>query len=90
MKILSSKLYQQQLKAILEPFIQKDLKGVKNFKLYLDTIIINMPSKAKKYKKSIYFDDENIRDIEHEGFTIPFYMDETNQTYVVLGIIKTH
>jgi len=88
MKILSSPLFEEQLKAILSPYIQSDLKGIKDFKLYLDTVILNIPSKAKKYKPSIYFDDENIRDVEHQGYTIPFFIDEKNDTYLILGIIQ--
>ncbi len=85
MNILSSKLYETQLKSILSTFAPKEAKA---FKLYLDTVIINMASKAKKYKPSIYFDDENVKDIEHQGYTIPFYYDEANDTYLVLGILK--
>jgi hypothetical protein len=88
MRILSSKLYQDQLKSILAPVLEHNPQNAKNFKLYLDTIIINMPSKAKKYKRSVYFDDDNIKDIEHQGYTIPFYMDEANSTYVILGIVE--
>jgi hypothetical protein len=48
-----------------------------------------MPSKAKKYKKSIYFDDENIKDIDHQGFLIVFLMPrEGDENYVILGIFK--
>lgn len=90
MRIISSNLYQEQLKNILRPYLQSDLKGIKDFKLYLDTVILNMPSKATKYKQSVYFDDENIRDIEHQGYTIPFYMDEDNSTYFILGIVQTN
>lgn len=88
MKIVNSKLYENQLKALLEELMRTDVKAAKSFKLYLDTIILNMPTKAKKYKKSIYFDDENIKDIEHQGYTIPFYYDSINDTYAVLGIIR--
>ena len=88
MKILCSKLYQEQLKSILEPYLQSDPKGIKDFKLYLDTVILNMPSKVQKYKQSIYFDDEDIRDIEHQGYTIPFVYDEVNDTYLILGITE--
>ena len=88
MKIVNSPLYTEQLKLILLNDFQGDIKAAKSFKLYLDTIILNMPTKAKKYKKSLYFNDENIKDIEHQGFTIPFYYDLINDTYVVLGIIS--
>jgi hypothetical protein len=91
MNILCSKLYQEQLKSILAPYLQSDPKGIKDFKLYLDTVILNMPSKVQKYKKSIYFDDEDIKDIEHQGYTIPFVYDEINDTFLILGITeKSH
>jgi len=88
MNILCSKLYQEQLKSILKPYLQSDPKGIKDFKLYLDTVILNMPSKVQKYKKSIYFDDEDIKDIEHQGYSIPFVYDEINETFLILGIIE--
>jgi len=88
MNIVSSVLYETQLKAILGPMVQQNFGETKKFKMYLDTIILNMPTKVKKYKKSIYFDDENVKDIEHQGYTIPFYIDVKTDTYVILGIIK--
>jgi len=88
MNILSSELYEMQLKNILNEMIKINFKAAKNFKSYLDTIIINVPTKYKKYKKSIYFDDENIRDISHDSFLIPFYYDEENENFVILGIIE--
>ena len=88
MQILSSQLYINQLKEIFTPYLKSDLKGIKDFKLYLDTVILNAPSKVQKYKKSIYFDNDNIKDIEHQGYTIPFYVDEATDTYVILGIVE--
>jgi hypothetical protein len=84
MNILSSSLYKKQLNGIL-----KEESDVKYFEMYLDTIIINMHTKVKKYKKSIYFENENIKDIENQGYTIPFYVDESKKIYVLLGILKT-
>jgi len=88
MNILCTNLYETKLKNILEKFAKDDIESTKKFKLYLDTIILNMPTKAKKYKTSIYFDNENIRDIEHEGFIIPFYIDDKNDNYLILSIIE--
>jgi len=88
MKIICSELFESQLKEILETYMAEDYSATKAFKMYLDTIIINIPTKANKYKKSIYFNDENIKDIIHEEFIIPFYMDKKNSTYLILGIIK--
>ncbi|MBT5935359.1 hypothetical protein [Sulfurimonas sp.] len=86
MNIFCTPLYERQLKEILQDYIAEDSQATKSFKLYLDTIIINIPTKANKYKKSIYFNDENIKDVEHENLTISFYLD--NENYLILSIIK--
>ncbi|WP_457747815.1 type II toxin-antitoxin system RelE/ParE family toxin [Sulfurimonas sp.] len=88
MKILCTPSYEEQLQGILSNLVSEDFNAARQFKMYLDTIIINMPTKAQKYKPSLFFEDENIRDIDHQGFLIPFYMNEANQTYLLLGIIK--
>jgi len=88
MNILCTELFEKQLKNILATFAKEDFAATKNYKLYLDTVILNMPTKVAKFKKSIYFDDENIKDIEHQGFVIPFYFEEETDTYLVLGIVK--
>ena len=89
MKTLSSELYKEQLKEALELVKKQSEADVRNFEMYLDTIIINMHTKIKKYKQSIYFDDENIKDIQNQGFTIPFYIDEKKGLYILLGIIAS-
>ena len=86
MNILASKVYETQLKEILDILIKIDYQQTKNFKMYLDTIILNMPSKLKKYQKSIYFDDDNIKDIQYNGCTIPFLIDIDKNLIILLGI----
>jgi len=87
MKIVVTSLYEEQLKNILDEGTAENLEGVKKFKMYLDTVIINMQTKVQKYKKSIFFDDENIKDIEFQGLTIPFFIDEESESFVLLGIV---
>jgi len=86
MEILATQLFEESLKKILDTFSKEDFEATKKFKLYLDTIIINMPTKVKKYKKSIYFDDENIKDIPHENFTIVFYFEREKNNFLLLDI----
>jgi len=88
MNILCTELFEQELKSVLEKFAQEDFLATKKFKMYLETILINMPTKAKKYKKSIYFDNEDIKDIEHEDFTIVFYIDTEDNNYLILNILQ--
>ena len=87
MQILCTDTYQMQLQALLEEFPLEQLEAAKNFKLYLDTIIINIPTKLAKYKTSVLFDNRNIKDIEHKGLRIPFYYEEETDTYLILGIV---
>ena len=88
MNVLTSNLYKKQLQEIVSVLKKEDEKAAKSFEIYLDTIIINMHTKAKKYKQSLYFENENVKDIENQGYTIPFYLDENKNIYVLLGIVK--
>ena len=87
-QIVSSSLFEEQLKEVLDSFEKEDINSAKSFKLYLDTVIINMQSKIAKYKPSVYFDNEKVKDIENQGYIIPFYIDEEEGIYVLLGIIR--
>jgi len=40
------------------------------------------------YRISIYFDDENIRDLTHKGYTIPYEVDLEKETISIIGITK--
>ncbi|WP_297433295.1 hypothetical protein [Sulfurimonas sp.] len=88
MQIFCTETYQMQLHSLLEEFSKEQLNAAKSFKLYLDTVIINIPTKVQKFKKSTLFNDENIKDLEHKGLRIPFYYEEETQTYLILGIVK--
>ncbi len=88
MNVLFSSLYKKQLEDAVDFIVKTGEVDENSFKLYLDTIIINMHTKVKKYKKSIYFDNESIKDIENQGFTIPFYLDKKREVYVLLGIVS--
>ena len=88
MKILTTPLYEKQLQELLTLLCAQDLQETKKFKSYLDAVIINMQTKEKKYKKSIYFDNEDIKDIEFQGCRIVFLVDKSNSSYILLGITK--
>jgi len=88
MKILCTKTYEQELKKILKSIAEVDIEEAKKFKTYLDTIVINIPTKVSKYEKSIYFYDENVKDVEYEQYTVVFYYDEFNKNYIILTILE--
>lgn len=88
MTILCSQTFQEQYKALLKEYSEIDYEAVKRYKVYLDTVILNMPTKLAKFKQSLYFEDENIKDLEHQGHIIPFYIDKENGNILLLGIFK--
>ncbi len=88
MQILTTPLYEKQLKGLLTLLHKQNIQETKKFKMYLDTVIVNMQTKEKKYKKSIYFNDEDIKDIEFHGCRIVFLVDKSNSSYILLGITQ--
>ena len=49
------------------------------------SILIHFPY---KFRASLYYKDENIRDYIFKGYTIPYLIDEENDVIVVLDIFK--
>lgn len=41
-----------------------------------------------KYKKSIYFNDENIRDLVFKGYVVPYKIDTAKNKIIIIGINK--
>lgn len=87
-QIVSSALFNEQLQEILNVLEKEESNSAKSFKLYLDTVILNMETKITKYKPSVYFESEKVKDIENQGYVVPFYSNEADETYILLGIIK--
>ena len=88
MIIHRSTCFTDNLTSILA-YIALDSKGkAKQFKNALQSSIRNIPYLPYKFKKSIYFDDENIRDYIFMGYCIPYLVNEEKNTIVLLDIIK--
>ncbi len=87
MKILVTEKFENELKLILSAMLQQlDCNSTKNFKLYLDTIMLNIPTKLHKYKVSPFFDDEQLKEIDYNGFKIFFYEDSLKKNIILLSI----
>jgi hypothetical protein len=86
--IISTTLFKESLIEISMALSETNEKTAKDFELYLQTVIVNMGTKVTKYKKSIYFDNEKIKEIQNQGYVIPFYID--NENYILLGITKEY
>jgi plasmid stabilization system protein ParE len=87
-KIFYDKRFKTDIKEILD-FIKKDkISSSQKFKKNLKEKIEKLIFHPYKYRKSIYFDDENIRDLIYKGYIIPYKIDKKQKRIYILGIIK--
>lgn len=84
MTIIRDEKYILKLQSILE-FIAKDsLVEPNNLNNQIDNLA-NMPFKCRK---SIYFSDDNIRDLIFMGYVIPYKIYESKNEIIIIGITK--
>ena len=72
MRIERTEKFKRQFKEVVL-YIAKDKKSAsKNFKSTLDKAVDEIKSFPYKYRKSIYYNNENIRDMVFRGYTIVY------------------
>ncbi|MCT7507176.1 type II toxin-antitoxin system RelE/ParE family toxin [Aliarcobacter cryaerophilus] len=88
MTIIRDEKYILKLQSILG-FIAKDSFGrAKQFKNNLDNQIDNLANMPFKCRKSIYFSDDNIRDLIFMRYVIPYKIYESKNKIIIIGINK--
>jgi len=86
MKIIKSQDYLNSLKTTLT-FISQDKKSAAiNFNLELNKKVKELKSFPRKYAKSKYFDQEDIRDLMYKGYSVPYIIKE--ESIIIIGITK--
>ena len=88
MQIKRHEQYISNLFAILQ-YISKDkISASRNFKNELDKKINNLTHFPYKNRPSIYFDNENIRDMIFKGYTITYEINIQDNTIEILDIFN--
>jgi plasmid stabilization system protein ParE len=88
MTVTTKPLFKRALKEILI-YIGTDSKNrAKKFNKALFAGINSLDNFPYKFRKSIHFNDEKIRDYIFMGYTIPYLVDSENNVIVVLDIFK--
>jgi len=87
-QIVKSPTYNVQLIKRLKTIASDSPNNARKFKKTLDEHIYNLDYMPYKFRKSYHYDDENIRDLIVQGYTIPYMIDEENQKIIVLDIFK--
>ena len=86
MQIKRSPRYKNNLFQILDYIAQDKLSASENFLNELDKLINNLSTFPFKFRKSQYFDDENIRDMIYNGYTVIYRINETQKSIDIVRI----
>lgn len=88
MKIIESNEYKIRLREVTN-FIKKDKKSAAiNFAKELRKNIRGLNNYPFKFRKSVYFNDENIRDMIYKGYTLTYEVNIQNDTIEILDIFN--
>lgn len=88
MQIKLDKKFENNFFLILEYIAKDKLSASKKFKKDLFEHIKNIPTFPYKFRKSFYFEDETIRDMTFNGYTIIYEIDLANNQVVILNIFN--
>ncbi len=88
MQINRSPRYKNNLFKILDYIAQDKISASEDFLYELDELINNLSHFPFKYRKSIYFNDENIRDMIYKGYTIVYRVNLKKEMIDILRIFN--
>jgi len=88
MQINRLKRYENNLFQILDYIAQDKFSASEKFKNELDALIDDISAFPYKCKKSIYFDNDNIRDMVFKGYTIIYRVNMDKNSIDVIGIFN--
>lgn len=86
MRIVYKETFVQRLAKQLQFIAIDNPTAAKRFKKNLTEKIKKIPDNPKIYRKSIYFEDESIRDLIYKGYTVVFRISK-NQIEI-FGFVK--
>lgn len=70
-------------------FIAEDKpEAASKFKDDILQLLKDLPRFPYKHRKSIYFENDQLRDLIYKGFTIIYQVDEAKQTIQVFALLK--
>ncbi|RLA80462.1 MAG: type II toxin-antitoxin system RelE/ParE family toxin [Epsilonproteobacteria bacterium] len=88
MTIIRDPQYLDQLDITLDYIAKDSLENALSLLDRIDYQISILDEMPLKFRKSFHFDDERIRDLIINGYTIPYFADYDNDKIVILDIFK--
>jgi len=88
MQIIYKKTFEKQLLHIVNYIAKDKINASINFANELQKLIFSIPDNPLKYKPSVYFSNENVRDMTYKGYTIIYKVSFQKNTIEVLRIFN--
>jgi len=88
MKIIYDPIFEFNLFKIIDHIAEDKPMASVNFAEELEKMIFNLPNYPFKNRQSIYFNDENIRDMIFKGHTIVYRINISKDIIYVLDIFN--
>lgn len=88
MEIIKLSSFSDELDTVLDFIALDNIHQALKFANDLEIKISDIPFMPYKCRKSLYFNEEDIRDLIFKGYTIPYFIDKENDRIFVLGILK--
>ena len=88
MKILYHENFTTELITIWNFIALDSTQRANEFAQSLRKKIKILPESPYMYRKSTYFDDENLRDLVYKGYVVVYKINFDNNSIVILGINK--
>ena len=88
MKLIKEVNFTRNLERIVLYIADDSKSRARTFSRNLQKQLNNLEYFPSKFRKSIYFENEHIRDYVFKGYTIPYLIDEENDVIVLLDIFK--
>ncbi len=86
MKIIFKETFINRLENQIEFIAQNNPANARKFKNELFNLIKGIPSNPRKHRKSIWYDDVDIRDLIFKGYTIAYRINLN--TIEIFGFVK--
>jgi toxin ParE1/3/4 len=87
MKIEKSEKFINSYQNLLDYIAEKDgINRTKKFAKNIENKIKSLTFMSYKFRKSYFYDDENIKDLVFKGYVIPYLID--NDKIIILDIFK--
>ncbi len=88
MQISKLRRYKNQLTIILKHIAKDKISASEKFYKDLNKIIDEIPNFPLKYRKSVYFDNENIRDMTFRGYTVIYRINNKKELIEIIRIFN--